>query len=316
MSKMQQTGERNSGWIGYICGMKHVIDAVKKVDPTPGEDASVILGWVYYFDVMSRFSFRHWRTENIKAIAEELGYDSNGSTTCQLQYIMARASFARGVPNIGNHAHPVVRLLAEVSETALYSSEARYLTSEYQQGLDNLRFRLENVSTRVSTPAAGGAPDACQALADLSLDNNRKWTLQAYSRSQDSPKHIEKVLELTRLAGLVYLERVSRNLSGHSSKIETWTQQALTILNQLVSCFCPFALFVVGCETNRDEDRIVILDLFTRMEKRPHLQSVHEVKALIQTAWNQQDLDEDGELEYIHKLNVVLSSRDVIPSLI
>ncbi|KAF2033700.1 hypothetical protein EK21DRAFT_58253 [Setomelanomma holmii] len=287
--EMQHTGANTSCWVGYICGVKHVVDAVGNVEPSSGTDASLILGWVFYFDVMSRMTNRHWRTEHIEAVAEGLGYISDGSTGCKLQYIRARTLFARGVSDIANHAHPIVRLLAEVSETAMFSSDPRYLTNEYQQNLDDLRFRLENVSTR-RVLLAGSA--------------------------QDTPEHIQSLLGLTRLAGLIYLERVSRSFSGQSAKIDSWTQQALAILARLDSCFCPFALLVVSCETSQDEDRMIILDLFARMEKQPHLQSLLEAKALIQTAWNQQDLAEGEGLEYIHKINVVLSSREAVPSLI
>jgi hypothetical protein len=285
---MQQTTGKNSSWVGYVSGVKQVIDAVKSAKPVPGCNASFIHGWVYYFDVMARFSFRHWRTENIKTIANELGFNSDCSNSCAVQYILVRASFVREIPNISVNAHPIVQLLFEVSDTAMYPTDPRYVKAEYQEYLDDLRSRLENVSSRTD----------------------------AYSSSQDALQHTESLLELTRLAGLIYLERVSRNLSGQSPKITSWTRQGLEIIAKLDSCLCPFALLILGCEADKDEDRIVILDLYARMEKKPHFRSFLEVKALIQTAWNQQDLADDQELEYIHKLNLVLSSRDVVPSLI
>jgi len=286
---MQQTSGNNSGWVGFISGVKQVLDAVKESEPPLCDDASLIMGWVYYFDVMGRFSFRHWRTEYVEAVAKTLGYKANGSYSCRLQYVLARASFARGVPSISTHAHPVVQLLAEVSDTAMYSSDPRYLTTEYERYLDDLRARLESVSPH---------------------------THRVSGSVHDELNHTEKLLELTRLAGLIHLERVSRNFSGHSPVIDAWAQQALSMIARLNSCLCPFALFIVACEADKDSDRLIILDLYARMEARPHLQSFMEVKSLIQTAWNLQDLAEDGELEYIQKLNIVLSSRDVVPSLI
>jgi len=285
---MQQTSDRNSAWVGYISGVKNVIDGVKGGKPCPGSDVSIILDWVYYFDVMARFSFRHWRTENVKAVAEELGFKSDGSSVCQLQYLLTQASFLQG-PNIAAHAHPVVRLLAEVSDIAIYSSSPRYFSAEYQEHLNVLRSSLESISSNT------GATDGV---------------------STDLVDNTAQLLEVTRLAGLIYLERISRNFSGQSAKIDAWTKKALVILKMLESCLCPFALFVVSCEVNADENRLIILDLYARMESRPHLPSLLEVKALIQTAWIQQDLEVDGELEYIQKLNLVMSSREVIPSFI
>ncbi|KAF2623278.1 hypothetical protein BU25DRAFT_350606 [Macroventuria anomochaeta] len=290
---LQQTSDNysecRSDWVGYLIGSKKVIDALKEEEREFGGEASIILGWVYYFDVMARFSFRHWRPEHIKAHANELGFDPRGSQVCAMQYVLARASFLRGILGISAHAHPVVRLLAEVSEIGIYSSDPGYLSTKYQRHLDNLRLTLENVSSY---------PIGLDALSKQEVD------------------HEQHLLEVTRLAGLIYLERVSRNFSGQSTKLESWTRQALSIFAQLESCRCSFALFIVSCELMKDEDRMIVLNVFTKMEKGPHLNSILETRSLVQTAWNQQDLAEDGGLEYIHKLNVVMSSRDVIPSLI
>ncbi|KAF2828599.1 hypothetical protein CC86DRAFT_288709 [Ophiobolus disseminans] len=288
--EMQQTSGNNSGWVGYISGVKQVIDAVKEAEPPVGSDASLVLGWVYYFEVMARFVFRHWRTEYVKAVAKALGFDANGSDSCRLQYILARASFTRSIPNISMHAHPIMVLLAEIAETAMYSSDPRYTTPEYQRYLNDLRSRLEQVSPLTHT-------------VDGSMHN-------------EVDHHTTLLLDLTRLAGLIYLERVSRNFSGQSARIDSWTRQALSTLTELDSCLCPFALSIVGCETVRDADRLIILGLYSRMEARPHLQSFMDIKSLLHTAWNLQDLAEEGELEYIQKLNIVFSSRDVVPSLI
>ena len=238
---------------------------------------------------MARFSFRHWRTEHIKAYIEELGFDPKGSQICMMQYLLARATLSHGIPGISAHTHQVLRLLSEVSEIGIYSSDPDYLSVEYQQYLDNLRLRLMNVS---SYP--------------VGLDTS----------SHQGVEHEQQFIEVLRLAGLIYLERVSRNFSGQSTQIESWARQALSKLAQLESCLCPFALFIISCELVKDEDRMIVLNIFSKTEKDPHLNSILETRSLIQTAWNQQDLAEDGALEYIHKLNLVMSSRDVVPGFI
>jgi hypothetical protein len=287
--QMQQTSGDSSCWVGYIVGIKRVIDAAKQIETPVGSDASLVLGWIFYFEVMARFSLRHWRTDQMKALVEELGFDTRIPGWCALQYVLARSSFARDVPNIAAHAHPVFQLLAEVSDTAMYSSEPKYLSAEYQLHLEDLRSRLEHVS---SQPIGFG----------------------------DSPQkelhHTQQFLELNRLAGLIYLERVSRSFSGQSCKMQTWVKQAVSILAKLETCLCPFALFIISCELDADEDRMLILNLYARVEKKPHLRSFLETRGLIQTAWNQQDLAGDEGLEYIYKVTLVISSRNVIPSLL
>ena len=183
---------------------------------------------------------------------------------------------------ISTYVHPVVQLLADVLDTRLYTSDPHYHSVEYQQSLDDLKVRLSDVDSVIEK---GGE------------DNDQSHCL-----------------ELTRLAGLIYLERVSRNFSGESTRLENWKKDAISILASLNTYPPSFAVIIVGCETHTDEERMVMLDFFTRLEQSPHLNSVLEAKGLVQTAWIQHDLAVEGELEYIHKLNLVLSSRNVIPS--
>lgn len=278
--EMQQAIGYNSAWIGYLCGAKEVLDVFKHAPSCSSDFASVVLGWGYYFDIMARFSFRHWRTESVKSYAVMLGFDDNGIEECFYQYIIAQKSFAKSMQSASKHAHPIIQLLAEVSETILYSSNPRYFNTEYRDHLKELRSGLENTGP-------------------------------------DHPENDAKtLLELLRLAGLIYLERVSKSFSGQSAEIDLWTRQALSIMSEMEVCFCPFALFIVGCEISQDQDRMVILDLYARMEKVTLMQNLLHVKSLIQTAWNQEDLREGEQLDYITKLNLVLSTRDFVPSFI
>ncbi|KAF1947786.1 hypothetical protein EJ02DRAFT_439975 [Clathrospora elynae] len=272
---------RNFGWIGHVCGAKEVIHAVQQEVHLPGSDAAVILGWVYYFDVLARFSFRHWRTDMIRATAQGLGFKA-ANTQCLIQYLIARTSFTTKVPTMSAHAHPLIPLLAEVLDTRLYSSDPNYHTTQYQEYLNDLSSRLSNV--RIAPQDNGQYGNTCKSL------------------------------ELTRLASLVYHERVSRNFSGQSTRLSAWTKHARLILVSLDIFPPPFSLFVLGCEAHTDQHRMLFLDLFTRLERGPHLNSLPDVKGMIQTAWIQKDLEVDGELEYIHMINLVLSSRNAIPS--
>jgi hypothetical protein len=287
---MQQTVARNSCWISYICGVKQMVEIARQYNPTHNSDISLMLGWVYYFDIMARFTIRHWRTEQVEAAAKALGFNSQGEKSCVIQYILARDSFAKGVPDLAAHSHSTVQLLAEVSDIAIYSSEPRYTTADYQRHVDDLRLKLE---------------------AEVIFDSD-----MIHTNKSDSTFHDQRVLQLVCLAALIYLERVSRNFSGQSTKLDLWTNQGFSILTKLDSCLCPFVLFILGCEANKDEDRIIILNLYSRMENQPYLRSFMESRSLIQTAWNQQDLAHEGTLEYIHKLNLVISSRDLLPSFI
>jgi hypothetical protein len=218
----------------------------------------------------------------IKATATELAFRA-ANTGCALQYLIARASFTTKMTTISHHAHTVVQFLAEVFKTRLYSSDPQYHSIGYQQSLNELSSRLNDIHIASRKDEGPGSDDA-------------------------------QLLELARLAGLIYLERVSRNFSGASTKLDTWAKQAITILATVKLSPPPFATFILGCEAHTDEDRIVFLNLFKKLEQVPHLKTLPEVKGLLQSAWIQKDLEGDVKLEYIHTINLVLSSRNAIPS--
>lgn len=219
----------------------------------------------------------------IRSTSHELGFKA-ANHTCAVQYRIARIAFAEDMSSIAIYAHPLLQLLAEVFETRLYASDPLYHSNDYQRSLDSLKSQLTNVD------------------------------LVTRDDGEESDKYY--CLEFTRLAGLIYLERVSRNFSGQSTQLYHWKEDALCILAKLNTSPPSFAMFVVGCEAHTDEERLVVLDFFTRLEQVPHLNSLLEAKGMVQTAWIQHDLGIEGELEYIHKVNLVMSSRDVIPSFI
>ncbi|CAN9172973.1 unnamed protein product [Alternaria alternata] len=219
----------------------------------------------------------------IRSTSHELGFKA-ANHTCAVQYRIARIAFAEDMSSIAIYAHPLLQLLAEVFETRLYASDPLYHSNDYQQSLNDLKSRLNGI--------------------DL------------VTRDEEGESDKYYCLEFTRLAGLIYLERVSRNFSGQSTRLHRWKEDALCILAKLNTSPPSFAMFVVGCEAHADEERLVMLDFFTRLEQGHHLNSLLEAKGMIQTAWIQHDLGVEGELEYIHKVNLVMSSRDVIPSFI
>jgi hypothetical protein len=219
----------------------------------------------------------------IRSTSHELGFKA-ANHTCAVQYRIARIAFAEDMSSIATYAHPLLQLLAEVFETRLYASDPLYHSNDYQQSLNDLKSRLNDIDLVTKNEEGKGDKYYC--------------------------------LEFTRLAGLVYLERVSRNFSGQSTQLDHWKEDALCILTKLNTYPSSFAMFIIGCEAHTDEERLIILDFFTRLEQGSHLSSSLEAKGMIQTAWIQHDLGVEGELEYIHKINLVMSSRDVIPSFV
>lgn len=286
-----------SCWITHITGTRTVITALSHSPlppPSPPSPASLILSWVFYFDTFTRFSLRHWRTESIRATAMELGFDSQGEKACALQYIIAKHSFAQEVKGVEAFAHPLVRLVAQVLSIRMGAEEAGWFDEGYQKGLDALRAGLEGFDVE----GHGDVPGSDKPSNDNDHDHDHDTT------------H----LQLLRLSALIYLERISRSFSGASPQLSSYLATALSLISTLDFMPAHFTLFVIGCEARTDEERGVLLSFFARMQTRPHLISLFQVKSLVESAWIQQDLDLEGGLGYLHKLNLVLSSRDVVPS--
>lgn len=282
-----QMFRKDSSWIGHICGAKEVIAAVQGQRYVPGSDLSIILGWVYYYDVLARFSLRHWRINMLQQAAVDSKWPPR---LCAMQFVIARASFAREIPDIASHSHQVIRLLSEVCNTILYPWGPQYHDDEYREYLDGLESRLTK-SISLTGPDVGAAPEGVI-------------------------EEVSPVLELFRLATLVYLERASRNFSGQSTKLDQWTADAFTILTKLNVCQYPFPLFIFGCEARTDSHRMAIIDLIAKTEEHLHVRNVQEVRELIQSMWVQEDLEVNGEVGFIRKLNLVLSSSDVVPGFV
>lgn len=273
----------NSQWVGHIVGAKELIrDVNKPSQQLPGSDNSILLGWVYYYDMATRFSLRHWRTPLVSQTLPELAFDPTKDKPCLLQTTLARASFATPVPQFSDHAPPVLGLLSEICDTILYPWDSQYHSVEYQDYLKRLETRLETL--QLSVPRIGKAPQDLTSVTDL-----------------------------FRLAGLIYLERAAKSFSGQSIKVEQWNNKAFAIIASIGRCRYPLPIFIIGCEARSDLRRQSILDLIEKTQEDPLVRNLNELGNLLRSFWVQDDLDVDGEVEYIRKINMVVSSCTAVP---
>ena len=122
------------------------------------------------------------------------------------------------------------------------------------------------------------------------------------------------LVALFRLAALVYLERTAHNFSGQSPKLDAWTGSAFDLIASLRACKHGFPLFVFGCEARTDARRIVILDAINETAKRTRSLNMQSLLRILQTIWNQDDLEVGHELDYNDKLDTILSLCETVPS--
>lgn len=125
-------------------------------------------------------------------------------------------------------------------------------------------------------------------------------------------------MELFKLAALIYLKRASRNFSGTSPQIDAMVERAYVLLDDLETFNPAFPLLIIGCEARRDEQRMRILEHIERAMKASSLRSrsLLGLQNILQQIWVQDDLAIDYELDYLNKLDAVITSYRIMPSFV
>jgi hypothetical protein len=167
-------------------------------------------------------------------------------------------------------------------------SNSLYHSEEYENTLRCLESRITNI-----------VPSALEGISDTVSGLNTAWVA---------------MMELFKLAGLIYLKRASRNFSGISPQIDTMVERAYVLLDGLETFIPTFPLLIVGCEARTDKQRIRILEHIERAMTTSSLRSMHGLRNILQQIWVQDDLAMDYELDYLNKLDAVISSYQIIPS--
>ena len=169
-------------------------------------------------------------------------------------------------------------------------TDSLYHSDEYENSLRCLENRITNI-----------LPLAPKGISDSMSDFSTTWVA---------------TLEFFTLAALIYFKRASRNFSGTSPQITAMVERAYVLLDDLETFNLAFPLLIIGCESRTDQLRMKILEHIERAMKTSSLRSLHEVQNILQQIWVQDDLASDYELDYLNKLDAVISSYQIIPSFV
>ncbi len=123
-------------------------------------------------------------------------------------------------------------------------------------------------------------------------------------------------MELLKLAALIYLKRASRNFSGTSPQIDAMVERGYILLDDLEAFNQAFPLLIIGCEARTDEQRMRILEHIERAMQTSSLRSLHGLQNILQQIWVQDDLAVDYKLDYLSRLDAVISSHRIMPSFV
>ena len=124
-----------------------------------------------------------------------------------------------------------------------------------------------------------------------------------------------RIMELYKLAMLVYLHRVTWSQLRQTVNLQTQIDRAFEILDNLGSCERQFPIFIFGCEAQSDAQRVIILDVISSTENSASSRSLNHVRLLLQAIWAQEDLAE-GKTNYWNKVSYVISCCTTLPSFV
>ena len=249
-------------------------------------DSDVLMEWIYYHEVMSDFSLRHWvksyeRSEICKvgpwarsplAECEEPFNQRSGIIACPIQVLDA---------------------LSDASRIHLMDSH----DPAFQQQMRRLEASYSALSATVERRRASfGAPPLAESsnlgCADI-------------------------ISELYELAALIYLDRAVMEYSGHEIRHRRLVSEGIDLLSSTLTCENPWPLFIIACEAAEDSQRITILEILDRTAEKAHDRRTNHavwMRRIVEAIWIQMDLNEDGNMDYVEVLTAVISTSPFLPA--
>ncbi|KAK9427691.1 fungal-specific transcription factor domain-protein [Lipomyces doorenjongii] len=275
--------ETSFQWPLYVSGAKRMLCAIDHYIPAIETDTELLLLWMYYHDVLGRFTSRHWPHQTAEQVA----------ITRRHKFALDNiALIPRGkVLGVLGCSMEMLDLISQMSSYSHRRRRGARVLSEQYDSLDTLESELSSLRQDTDYSGTMGSPQEAHKVAQIA--------------------------ELYRLAALVYLERVLRNISRPSERVNNWLSHSFTIISQLESCERPFPLFIIGCQARTDDQRSKILAILSRTQKESSQRNMDCVQRMIESIWIQSDLqlDSGGEIDYPHVLDAVMGSCEVHPSL-
>ncbi|CAK7223648.1 hypothetical protein SBRCBS47491_005279 [Sporothrix bragantina] len=275
------------------------------------EDANILYRYLHYHDILAQFSVSHWRRPEDVVRQLSIKFKSN-VVVFKCGNCLDRFNLREGLGDYLQYEIYLLSLILRASKQAQLDLE--FPIGDYQQlDLDKLEAELER-----------SFMESKVACADIPfIDKNDASAVVAAGLS------LQRYFFLA--ATWVYFQRACRFLTGPSSKIDALIDEAFAWaedIHRLNIRIAPFSLFLIGSEANTEARRHTVMEFIHR---RPELLPItsealtirgdqskpSQVDCLIAAAWAQDDLhdDSDGYLDYVTKMQYVITARSVMPAL-
>ncbi|KAF2000801.1 hypothetical protein P154DRAFT_575512 [Amniculicola lignicola CBS 123094] len=264
-------------WVVFFCAVKRIINTSPAMNKLVRQEYSVFLDWIYYHEVLSEFTIRHWKVP----------YDGCGfAPTARSPRMDGTGSMAE--ESIGCPKNVLELIVHTCRRTIVASSpEMQYTNAE----LERAKVLEQKISTAVGEFGPIRAP--CAIAMDRSA----------------------MVSDLHRVACLIYANRAAHCVSGTDFRHRRLVREGMLLLGELETCQNAWPLFIIACEAVDDGQRLAILDVCerTRQDRRQRSSHIHSIQNMIKAVWNQHDLDADDRIDYLAILDAVISGLPFMP---
>ncbi|PTB34996.1 uncharacterized protein TrAFT101_008116 [Trichoderma asperellum] len=267
-------------WRFYLCGAKKIISAVSASVTLYRHDCMPLMDWIYYHEVMSEFSLRHW------AEADAIDKFCKGPLAIRPSKIFFSGSMASDGVTCPIDVLDLVRHICK-RPSPNGDSHIPYDNTDMMR-IQHLRQNLYGTVGEYGT-----------FHGDFESSLSRQDMINA----------------LYRYAALIYLNRTVSFVSTSSFSHRRLVREGILLLQNLGFCEGTWPLFVIACEANEDEQRLQILNILhnTSRELRQRSDHVILIQHMVEAVWNQNDLTIDSDVNYGRILNAIISKAPALP---
>ncbi|KFX91311.1 hypothetical protein V490_05979 [Pseudogymnoascus sp. VKM F-3557] len=264
-------------WTIFFCGTKRIANLVTEKDDTYFGEKALLMDWIFYHDVMYKFSIRHWDNKN----SDQIELAGQRKLISKAVFAPERLSV---VPILGCSLE-LMDLICQVIDVVLDHDNVGYQSESQIAIIKSLEIRLQNLEQRHS-----GISDTDSGEA----------------------AHQVRVAELFRLAALIYLLRLAKGESVGHKAYNLAVASAFDVMGQCAFCERPWPMFIIGLEARTDRQRSVILTVFkASLQRQPH-GTMSLADRMVRDAWAQQDLSGD-EIDQLVLYSRVINRNHVPP---
>lgn len=268
---------RQGIWVTFFCAVKRIINTSPAMDKLIRREYSVFLDWIFYHEAMAEFTVRHWKVP----------YEGCGFAP------MARSAW--DVDGIGRPVEEGIGCSTDVLELLVHACRQAIVAPCPEMAYTAAELQHATVlEQRISTAMGDFGP----IPAPTTAPRNRRTM----------------VSDLYRVACLIYVNRAMHRVSGTEFGHRRLVREGMLLLGELETCQSAWPLFVIGCEAVSDEQRLAILHVCERSRRDPRQRSSHidSTQCLVEAVWNQRDLDEEGQIEYMTILDTVIGGLSTL----